>query len=323
MTLLMGHNEAETRVKAMLHQVNKGGIEYPSATNNRGQGGREMHADGDMVGGHVEDDEEHYAGGGMCGSSMPSQGGCHRSSNFHPSSEMPSQGGHYMKPMSGYNKPPKVRSGYKHGESVREERREERREKRHQREEEREKHGFGSMVGGMFNNARRAAAPLMKQGMNYARQQGTQLLNQGVQHAQQQAPGLINRGSQMLQNQATKSGYGDYVNPAIQHGTQQLQAAAPGLINRARGMAGQATGLKRGGNVERENHSWGSFVRGARKFAGQAGHALSSGARTVGNAIAPLAKQAARGAGQAAMQSAMSGAMAKKGGRIEHRNGHR
>lgn len=54
-----GHNEAKSRVLAMKSQHNTGKIAYPSATNNRGQGGhehrsehghRERHAAGDSVG---------------------------------------------------------------------------------------------------------------------------------------------------------------------------------------------------------------------------------------------------------------------------------
>lgn len=60
--LVYGQNEAHDRLMKELHEVNSGGIEYPSATNNRGQmssgevtrqssrGKREPHAMGDSVG---------------------------------------------------------------------------------------------------------------------------------------------------------------------------------------------------------------------------------------------------------------------------------
>ena len=126
----------------------------------------------------------------------------------------------------------------------------------------------------------------------------------------------------MLQRQSSRAGIGDYVNQGIQHGAEQLQQRAPGMINRGRSMINQQTGFKRGGNVDREEHNWGSFVRGAKKTFGGVGKALNN----AGKAIAPYAKQAigqaARGAGQAAVTGAM---MAKKGGRIDRQDhmGHR
>lgn len=327
MTVLMGHNEAEARVKAMLNQQNKGGIEYPSATNNRGQGGREAHAEGDMVGGNDDEDERH-AGGGMCGSSLPSQGGHYRPSNFHPGSEMPSQGGSHMKPMSGYMKPPKVRGGYKRGESV--------------RGDERERHGFGSMVGGAFNRVKKAATPYVNQGMNYAKQQGQNVGNAAMNYGKQQA--------------------GNIGNAAMQYGSQQLGAASNAMARPQSGaMQGPVQGpmpmqqpYRRGGNVEREEHSFGSFVRGAKKAASSAGKGISSAAKTTGKGIttaakatgkgldtaakatgsglktaakaaAPYVKKAASQVAKQGTKAAVQGAMmgAKRGGHIEHRSGHR
>ncbi len=46
----IGTNEAANRVEAMFRQHNTGRIEYPKGTNERGSGGREHHAAGDMVG---------------------------------------------------------------------------------------------------------------------------------------------------------------------------------------------------------------------------------------------------------------------------------
>lgn len=278
MTLLMGHNEAETRVKAMLRQTNKGGIEYPSATNDRGQGGRERHAEGDSVGGDY-DDEERHASGGMCGSSMPSQGGAHRPSNFRPTSDMPSQGGSHMKPMSGYNKPPKVRARYAEGDMVRRE------------DMGREHHGFGNMVGRAFSGVKKAATPMLNQGMNYAKQQGQNLGNAAKQYGQQQM--------------------GNVGNAAKGYASQQLGAASNALARPQSGAMMQSPqspspmdepqAYARGGRTEmREHHSFGSFVKGVKKTANSAGRGITSAAKTTGKGITTAAKATGKGLNTAA-----------------------
>lgn len=288
MTTLMGHNEAETRLKATLRQVNTGGIEYPSATNNRGQGGREKHADGDMVGGgnnNDDDDSERHAAGGRCGGSMPSQGGARRPSNFHPSSEMPSQGGTHMKPMGGYLKAPRSKAGREShavGDMV-----------------GREKHGFGNMVGRAFRGAKSAAQPYVNQGVNYAKQQGQNIGNAAMQYGQQQGQHLMNQGK-------------NYVAGQLNAGANALTQNPPM----------QPQPYKRGGRAEmREDHSFGKSVGKAFKSAGKA---AASGVKTAAKAAAPYAKQAASSMLKEGAKSAMTGAMAaKRGGNIERRNGHR
>lgn len=289
MTLLMGHNEAETRVKAMLHQTNKGGIDYPSATNNRGQGGREAHADGDMVGGGHDgndDDSERHASGGMCGSSLPSQGGHYRSSNFHSSSEMPSQGGSHMKPMSGYTKPPKVRATYKTGGDV--------------RDQDREKHGWGSLVGGAFNKARSTAQNLGNQGLNYAKQQGAQLNNQAQNYVKQQANHLANQGQNYASQQLGKASE-RFATPSQPNPTMMSPQQQP-----------QVEPMKRGGQLERQNHNFGSFVK-----------SVGKGMKSVAKAAAPYAKEALKQGARGAAEGAASGAMKRGGRTMMHRGGNR
>ena len=64
---LIGSNEAEVRLRKMVGQTNNGRIDYPSATNDRGSGGREHHAGGDRVGGDM---------------SAPGRGGMRQRPNF-------------------------------------------------------------------------------------------------------------------------------------------------------------------------------------------------------------------------------------------------
>lgn len=83
---LMGNNEAERRLRALVNQTNHGGVEYPSGTNERGYPGRERHAAGDRVVG--DDDVESHAHGDRVGrkcggeASAPGRGGSRMSSHF-------------------------------------------------------------------------------------------------------------------------------------------------------------------------------------------------------------------------------------------------
>lgn len=54
MALIFGKNEAHDRLMAELHDTNAKKVEYPSGTNMRGNGGREHHAMGDLVGNRSE-----------------------------------------------------------------------------------------------------------------------------------------------------------------------------------------------------------------------------------------------------------------------------
>ncbi len=83
---LMGSNEAEARLRRTVGQTNTGRIEYPKGTNDRGSGGREHHARGDMVG---MDERENHARGDMVGKkkvgserSAIGRGGSHMAPHF-------------------------------------------------------------------------------------------------------------------------------------------------------------------------------------------------------------------------------------------------
>ncbi len=85
---MMGSNEAYGRVKKMMGQSNTGGIQYPSGTNSRGNGGREHHAEGDMVG------RENHASGDRVG-------GQKKNSRLGDVSAPPGHAGSMMKPHFG------------------------------------------------------------------------------------------------------------------------------------------------------------------------------------------------------------------------------
>ena len=89
---LMGSNEAEQRIRRMMGQTNSGRIEYPKGSNDRGSGGREHHAEGDVVGKSDDDAPEAHSHGDRVGQkknsrlggegSAPGRGGSHMGSHF-------------------------------------------------------------------------------------------------------------------------------------------------------------------------------------------------------------------------------------------------
>lgn len=292
---LVGSSEAEERARAWSRESSRedAGVNYPSATNNRGfEGRREHHAYGDMIGGNVDnnvrmgdqqnDQYEPHARGDMTGSSLPSQGGCHQSAKSRSaSSNMPSQGGSHMKPMSGDTSSPRSKGS---------------RYEKHARGDmvgdEREEHGFGDMIGRQFNRAKRAAAPVVNQGVNYAKQQARNVGSSAKNYASQQAQHV-----------------GD---EARNYGSQQLAKGSAHLA----GMGNPPTQMKRGGEMmddDREHHSWGSFVRGANKTAKTVGRGINSAAKTVGKGIntaakaaAPIAKNVASSIAKKGVKTAMN-----------------
>lgn len=285
---LIGSSEAEERARAWTRQTSRedAGVDYPSSTNNRGFAGRrESHAYGDMVGGNVDnnvrmgsdqpDPYEPHARGDMVGSSLPSQGGCHQSAKSRgASSNMPSQGGSHMRPMSGDTSSPRNKGN---------------RYEKHARGDmvgdEREEHGFGDMIGRQFNRAKRAAAPVVNQGVNYAKNQARNVGNSAKNYASQQAEHIGNE--------------------ARNYGSQQLAKGSARLA----GMDGSPTQMKRGGSMEEpEHHSWGSFVRGANKTARTVGRGINSAAKTVGKGVNSAAKAAAPIAKSVASTVAKQGA---------------
>src|SRR5580700_6001453 len=93
--IMLGSNEAYSRVKRMVGQSNDGRIAYPSGTNMRGSEGRERHAEGDMVG---NDEREKHARGDMVGKKKNCSVGDVHSAPGHGGSMMKS---HFGKPQGG------------------------------------------------------------------------------------------------------------------------------------------------------------------------------------------------------------------------------
>lgn len=81
--ILLGTNEAERRLRALVNQTNHGGVDRPNGTNERGYPGREHHAGGDRVGLSNVEEEKHARGDRVGGSSAaPGRGGSHMSPHF-------------------------------------------------------------------------------------------------------------------------------------------------------------------------------------------------------------------------------------------------
>jgi len=306
MTTIYGHNEAEQRLKAMLNQKAADGVEYPSATNNRGQGGKEMgrerHARGDMVG---RDDEEGSHGGNMhrhkrhrhshgegVASGLPSQGGSHRASNFRSSSEMPAEGGHHMKPMSGYLKRPMARHNHAHGEDVHMSRSKLRHEgKEHMKEARelkhmerklshegkmhkkdsrerhsdgdmigREHHNFGSFVRGIGRGIKRGATTIGKN-VGHALAPVGRGIKSGVDEASHGVMGGLRAGAQGV-NQAAQNAGQQFSNAARGAGQNFAQNLNQGTSNMGGGSGGVNPGmaeegammLRGGGRARRRHH---------------------------------------------------------------------
>lgn len=180
---MMGTNEAYGRVKKMMGQSNTGRIEYPSGTNMRGSGGREHHADGDMVG-----RENHKDGGNV--------GGQKKNCNVGDVTAAPGHAGSMMKPHFGAPQQGREMGSRRnaiaqvHGEN-------------HKTGgmAGREAHGFGQSVGRMADkaagrasrgvqSATKATSGAMRQAGN-AMQKAGNTAGSAIQGAAKAAPGAM------------------------------------------------------------------------------------------------------------------------------------
>lgn len=283
--MLTGHSEALSRAMAWKneHLQYKNEMDYPSATNNRGNvHARERHADGDMV--------------GM--SSLPSQGGAHQGAKggSHAGMNMPSQGGAYMGNMSGDMSAPRHMGGRQHhaeGDMVRDDERESHmygdmagnQQQMHMppqqpmnnirmqqpqqyrdggRCEPREHHSWGSFVNGIkkvgntIGSGVKSAAKTVGRDVSGVANQGvkavSKLGNQGINYAKKEGSHLVNQGLDYAKKEGSKLG-----NAAINYGKNQIanglktagKAALQGAATYGPEVAAGALMAKRGGRIDR------------------------------------------------------------------------
>lgn len=174
---MIGTNEAYARVRKMLSQTNTGKIEYPSGTNSRGSGGREHHAEGEMVG------RENHARGDMVGAKK-------KNSSVGDSGSALGRGGSTMKPHFGApqggremgarrNAIAQARGeNHKAGDMV-----------------GREEHGFGDRVGNMARRAAKAAPGVMRKAGKAMNTAGS-----AMQGAAKAAPGAMRQAGNAAKN---------------------------------------------------------------------------------------------------------------------------
>lgn len=197
---MLGTNEAYARVKRMMGQTNTGRIEYPSGSNMRGSGGREHHADGDMVG------TENHACGDMVGSKK-------KNSSVGDVNSPPGRAGSMMKPHFGAPQPG-INTGMRRNAIS---------------QAHAENHKLGDMVGRM---AGRASNAVQKAGSSAgsAMQKAGNAAGSAMKSAAKAAPGAMRSAGNAMQKAGNSAG--SAINSAAK--------ATPGAMRSAGNSAGKA-----------------------------------------------------------------------------------